>query len=67
MSVYSSQPKNKQELQKQLDLLAEILEEHIENAMTFDNADVRSLEVAKVSFFTGFMWFSRALENPDKF
>ena len=67
MSVYSSQPKNKQELEKQLTLLGDILEEHIEQAMTFESADPRSLQLAKNNLQMGFMWFRRGLENSDKF
>lgn len=67
MSVYSSRVKNKQELQKQLDLLGDILEEHVETAATFDSVDPRSLSLAKSNLQMGFMWFRRGLENPDRF
>ena len=67
MSVYSTHPKNKAELQKQLNLLGDILEEHVEQALTFESVDPRSLMLAKDNLLMGFMWFKRGLENPDKF
>ena len=67
MSVYSTHPKNKLELDKQLDLLGDILEEHIETAMNFQDADKRALNVAKTSLQTGFMWFKKGLKNDTVF
>lgn len=67
MSVYSTKARSKQELQKRLDLLGGILEEHVENANTFDSIDPRCLALAKDNLQMGFMWFRRALENSHSF
>lgn len=63
MSIYSTQPKSKDELKKQLDFMLDILEEHIETAGQFEDTDARCLEIAKTELQTGFMWFKRGLTN----
>ena len=67
MSVYSTPPKNKEDFDRRLRLLADILEEHIERAMIFESVDKEALIAAKLSLQTGFMWFQRGLDNSEQF
>ena len=67
MSVYSTPPKNKEDFDRRLRLLADILQEHVDRAMAFDNVDRESLIAAKFSIQNGFMWFRRGLENSEGF
>ena len=67
MSIYATPPKNKEDFNRRLRLLADILQEHVDQAMKFENVDTDSLIAAKFSLQNGFMWFRRGLENPDDF
>lgn len=67
MSVYSTQPKTKEEMERQLRLIGDILEEHLVKAEQFESVDKESLVFAKASLQTGFLWFRKALENDNMF
>lgn len=67
MSVYSSQPKDKEQLAKQLALLGDVLEEHLETAENFETVDKDALVHARANLKTGFLWFRQALKNDHAF
>ena len=67
MNILTPTPDNPKDLLKQINYLAEIVEEHIENAKDFQDVDQRALAVARQELQTGFMWLRRGLENPTEF
>ena len=67
MNILTPTPDNSKDLLKQVNYLAEIIEEHIENARGFQDVDNRALAIARQELQTGFMWLRRGLENPKDF
>lgn len=67
MSVYSTRPQTKEELRRQLNLIAGTLEEHLEAAAQFQDVDKQALENATTFLRTGLMWFHRGVDNDWKF
>lgn len=67
MNIYSPVPDTKEEMQKQINYLAEALEERLMLSQTFQDVSKEDLKTAEVALKTGFMWFRRALEKPTQF
>lgn len=67
MSVYTTQPKTKKDMERQLRLIGDILEEHLDKAHTFESVDKEALVFAKASLQTGLMWFRKGLANDGTF